>query len=311
MVETEGVYCMTYMVEVRFAPANELILSLYTFLCKANHKRIDLGPEWIKETTQKLDKSFVAELKQNEHWEDWGLLQLLVWQSPYSENVEEFLTWFIGLPIGEVYERLAMYINTFPQDMSGLKNQMCETLKKWYDQYFKHLDADLIAALRSEAEKGDILQKKMDPVEFVEYVTNGMYFEPTEGLQKIILVPQFHSQPINLVHSYQGVTICHYSIHSFPTVKEDDPPQTIFRSIRCLSDKTRLRILRFLASGPKSYTEILRHIGMAKSTVYEHLLLLRSSGLIRAHVVGSTTQSYSIRLEAIDQLNKELHRYLQ
>jgi hypothetical protein len=55
---------------------------------------------------------------------------------------------------------------------------------------------------------------------------------------------------------------------------------------RALGDGTRLRILRRLAGGTATVGRISEELGLAKSTVHEHLLSLRTAGLVRLPASG-------------------------
>jgi len=79
-----------------------------------------------------------------------------------------------------------------------------------------------------------------------------------------------------------------------------------------LSDESRLRILRFLASGSRDFTEIVRFSGLAKSTVHHHLVILRAAGLVRVLVrhSGDSAETYELRPYAIDTLGEQLRAFL-
>ncbi|WP_153944935.1 ArsR/SmtB family transcription factor, partial [Acinetobacter baumannii] len=72
-------------------------------------------------------------------------------------------------------------------------------------------------------------------------------------------------------------------------------PRSLLRLARCLADESRLRILRFLTDGPRSFTEIVSHMGLAKSTVSYHMIMLRGAGLVRAYAEGECVQEYTLR----------------
>ncbi len=69
------------------------------------------------------------------------------------------------------------------------------------------------------------------------------------------------------------------------------------RVLRALSDPTRRDILRALVSGPKPCNSF--EVSVAKSTLSQHLKLLRESGLTHTEVEGRTRYS-SLRFEDIE-----------
>ncbi|MED4911471.1 ArsR family transcriptional regulator [Brevibacillus centrosporus] len=302
---------MTYSVEVSFAPANELITSFYTFLCTKAHKRLELGPNWVKNTTEQLSERFVAELKELEYWSDWGQLQLLVWQCPKKETTTQFLLWLESLSVGELFERLSPWISTFPEDLGVVRDRVSYFLSEWDQQYFQSVSSMIVDPLITDANEKLQWKAARGPVELIELATNGLYFEPVDQAHRVLLIPQYHSQPVTLLHCYRGIAVCQYSSDHLPVIEDNLPSPSLYRLTRSLADKTRLQILHYLKSGPKSYMEIVNHMQMAKSTIYEHTLNLRSAGLIRGHVLGSSVVSYSLREEALDWMNDQLKAYLK
>ncbi|MNP40074.1 Bacterial regulatory protein, arsR family [compost metagenome] len=63
-----------------------------------------------------------------------------------------------------------------------------------------------------------------------------------------------------------------------------------------------------------TFTEIVREIGLSKSTIHYHLIALRAAGLVIVHYYSKSTESknieYSLRLEALKDLPLQIGRYL-
>ena len=55
---------------------------------------------------------------------------------------------------------------------------------------------------------------------------------------------------------------------------------------RALGDPSRVAILRHLLLGEHKVVELTAHLGLAQSTVSQHLAWLRDSGLVRSRSVG-------------------------
>ncbi|MFE0555527.1 hypothetical protein ACFW1P_06285 [Paenibacillus sp. NPDC058910] len=90
-------------------------------------------------------------------------------------------------------------------------------------------------------------------------------------------------QPGNIFYSYGSLTLCHYASRIEPYAEADDEPSLhLYRLLRSLSEKSRLRILHFL----------------------------RSAGLLNVHVVGETVSTYSLRVERVQQIEQGLFDYL-
>jgi DNA-binding transcriptional ArsR family regulator len=85
---------------------------------------------------------------------------------------------------------------------------------------------------------------------------------------------------------------------------------TLRRLTHALSDESRLRMLRFLANGPATMTEVARFAGLSQPTVHHHLVQLRAAGLVRIHFTLSSPTRYSLRPHALDVLAQQLGAYL-
>ena len=93
---------------------------------------------------------------------------------------------------------------------------------------------------------------------------------------------------------------------------ELDPadPEVVARFFHGLADPTRVQILQFLLSGPKTAGEIVRHIGRHQASVSSHLTCLRFCGFVEARREGR-----NVRYELIDFRVRRLleigERYLE
>ena len=75
---------------------------------------------------------------------------------------------------------------------------------------------------------------------------------------------------------------------------------TVASLLDVLGDATRLAILRHLHGGEHRVVELTEHLGLAQSTVSQHLAILRSAGLISSHSHGRANVSRIENPEAIE-----------
>lgn len=78
---------------------------------------------------------------------------------------------------------------------------------------------------------------------------------------------------------------------------------TVASLLDVLGDATRLAILRHLHGGEHRVVELTEHLGLAQSTVSQHLAILRAAGLISTHTHGRASVS---ALEHPDELTAVL-----
>ena len=65
--------------------------------------------------------------------------------------------------------------------------------------------------------------------------------------------------------------------------------------LRALADPTRLAILAHLEGGEHTVTQLREHLGLAQSTVSQHLGVLRDAGLVATHSHGRTSVNHLAR----------------
>lgn len=86
--------------------------------------------------------------------------------------------------------------------------------------------------------------------------------------------------------------------------------ETLARFFHGLSDPTRVRILRFLLSGPKPTGEIVRHLGRHQPSVSSHLTCLRFCGFVEARREGRYVL-YEIIDPDVRRIMEKGERYLE
>lgn len=83
-------------------------------------------------------------------------------------------------------------------------------------------------------------------------------------------------------------------------------PADLLDAAACLfhgfSDPTRLAILRHLALGEHRVTDLVAHVGLAQSTVSQHLACLRDCGLVVSRPVGRASLWSLAHPEALEAL---------
>ncbi|MGG1312294.1 MULTISPECIES: ArsR/SmtB family transcription factor [Cohnella] len=295
--------------DVQFKPLYEAINSLHTYICRKSHKKIDIGASWAHEVRRRLTPEFASLLDQSEIDFAWKLTYLLVHLCP-SEDVDGFLAWLEGMSAGDLYELISPYSQQFPERMGEFRARTLTVFAEWNKQYFKETDPAIVESLRNEERDRKRALTRMPPEEFVDQTTNGLIFKSTPGLEQLVLIPQYHFQPMNVIYCFGGMTVCHYAARIY--FNETDFLSTHeYRMIRCLGERSRLKILRYLHNGPRTFIEIVRHLQLSKGITHDHLSKLRMAGLIYAHFEGESLTEYSLRPKALEQMQSKLMAYIR
>ncbi|MGN7456518.1 ArsR/SmtB family transcription factor [Paenibacillus pasadenensis] len=301
---------MTYDITITFKPLHEAMSSLHAYICRQSHKKLDLPAAWAAEVKARLEPQFAELLDELAINADWKLTFLLVHLSP-AEDASGFAAWLRGQGAGELYERLAPYCSQFPKDMAAFRDLTASVFERWEEQYFRSVDREAIVRLGAVCrERRTALADADDLDKYVDETTNGLRFEPIDGLRELVLIPQMHFQPINVIFHFRRMTICYYAARI--DLREDEFLSAHdFRIIRSLGERSRLKILRFLHGGPRSFIEIVRHLQLSKGITHDHIGKLRSAGLIHAHFEGETLTVYSLRKGALERMQAALKAYIE
>ncbi|KEO84711.1 ArsR/SmtB family transcription factor [Tumebacillus flagellatus] len=303
----------TPTLQIDHSPAYELLVSFFAYTRKTHHKSMDAGTPWIRETRKTLPPAFAARL------DDLGSsistlfhgFDFLIHQCPpeHRTTAAAFLTWAASLPVGDLFQLLAPYVDV-PADIVSLRDQCVDLLHHWNAEYFQTLDPSILQALAADAEQKNTLLGTLPDMDVIELATNGVRYEVTPELRTILLVPQYHLRPISTMTKYNTSMSIYYSI-DLPAPADGGPAPALLRLTKSLGEESRLRLLRFIGSGPdstRSFTEVVQSAGLSMSTVHHHLMALRGAGLITAHGEGNVTY-YTLRRDTVSRLSHDLLSY--
>lgn len=120
----------------------------------------------------------------------------------------------------ELKQQASAYGIPLPDDMEKLRKLALQLLSGWDEEYFRHVDISILSGLEQEAERRNKEKGVYSSMEWVDRTTNGFRFEPSEGLTRVLLVPQYHFQPINIIYRFGSLLLCHYSAGIY--VQEED-----------------------------------------------------------------------------------------
>ncbi|WP_309121997.1 winged helix-turn-helix domain-containing protein [Paenibacillus sp.] len=302
---------MTYRVQFDYSPVYELLLSFMIYSRRKWTRNLDIGNAWLKETDDLFGpKRKAASGACSE--DTFDRLFLLAYVCPNKEDVHSFLDWLSDQSPGQLYELLSpQALGSLPSDLGEDIERAVTLLRAWNELYF---DDFLVQTGWDGLARASLAEKEAavapDAVSQVELTTGGLVLEPNDRIRTIVLIPGQHFRPLNLTATYRSLVIILYPVD--PPAAPDAPPTMVLRATRAMSDDSRLRILRFLAPSPRSFTEVVAYTGLSKGTVHHHMMALRAAGLIRTHFVGEqySQERFSIRLDGVEECTNALRAYM-
>jgi len=157
-----------------------------------------------------------------------------------------------------------------------------------------------------------LLSGSLDPVDLIDRVTNGISYAVPLGTTRLVLIPSVTIRPWTVVSRLGGtLLVCYPVADEHLEADPDAPPAWLVRIHKALGDERRLRMLRRLGEGEATLRELTNLVGLAKSTVFHHLGVLRGAGLVRVRVSKEAEGSvYSLREEALAEAPRVLVEYL-
>jgi DNA-binding transcriptional ArsR family regulator len=213
------------------------------------------------------------------------------WHKEYCESLETFLE----LP---AEESLPLIV---------------EVIRRARDEAFSEIEEEWEAALQRDAASREPLIASADsPKELIETVTNGISYELPAGIRRLVLIPSVSLRPWTLITDRDDTLIVCYPVADEHITNDPDaPPAWLLAVYRALGDEKRLRLLRRLSESPATLAELTEHLGLAKSTVFHHIGVLRGAGLVRVLFdQGSHVSTYGLRLDAVPDRAALLNVYL-
>lgn len=139
-----------------------------------------------------------------------------------------------------------------------------------------HVEPEVLAELERDAAAKRALA--VSPEELIDIACGGYRYEPEPELDRVVLVPHAAARPWLLLCQHERTRIICYPLPSAEVLAD--------RALalgRALADESRVRMVRRLAAGDASLTELAEEAGVARSTAHHHLAQLRAAGLVTMH----------------------------
>lgn len=300
---------MNWRLDIAYSPVYELLASLHAYISRNSYKKLDLTPAWAEEVRGRLEPSLEELLQSMKTDDEWKSTYLLAMLCPAKDSADGFLDWAGRLNGTSLRELFAEYSHPFPDNLDEYLDRTLAVLQDWNDQYFRHIDPAVHEALAREAAGRNAAMESVSIEETIDETTNGLSFRPIPGVNELLLIPQYHFQPINIIYHFDNRILCNYNARLY-FGDEDLIPTPDLRLLRSLGEKNRLKILRYLQGGPRTFIEIVRHLKLSKGITHDHLNKLRSAGLLYAHLEGENLVEYSIRTKRLYDVQDKLIRYI-
>jgi len=192
-------------------------------------------------------------------------------------------------------------IEADPRDVA---KEVAALVELWDRDIFAELAPGLEPGLKESWRTISRLKGSLPTERLMIRATRGVEYRVEAWIHTVVLVPTQLNRPWVTLAEHRGTKIIFY-----PAVAAGEGADAQLADVyKALGDETRLRILRLLASGVTSLTDIAERLGLAKSTVHGHMVILRAAGITRS-VVGEGGKGYV--LNERPDLNSLLDSFLK
>ena len=172
-------------------------------------------------------------------------------------------------------------------DSHEVATATADLLELWDREIFAEMGPPLEGDLEASWHAATRLSRQLPVDRLIVKVTRGVEYRREPWVHTIVLLPSVLNRPWVDIRELDGTTYIIY-----PASPNASTPDTeLVEVYKALGDETRLRILRLLSSGVTSLSDLAEKLGLAKSTVHGHMVILRTAGLTRS-VVGGDGKGY-------------------
>ncbi len=197
-------------------------------------------------------------------------------------------------------------------DLRGYGLRYLEALQEYYLVYFGDEETRIAPAIEHALESARVLADRLSLVELVERLSHGVRFQNLDKVTSVSLLPSWWVAPLLFLDRTE--TEIFIAFGARPQVQGgadgSEAPDELVQTLKALGDPTRLRILRYLSSGPLSPSELARRLRLRPPTIIHHLHALRLAGLVQITVGAGFEKRYEARPEALQTIYKSLQDYL-
>ncbi len=192
--------------------------------------------------------------------------------------------------------------------------QYLEALRSYQEVFFAEEERRIRPALQAALERAQDLAERLSLLDLLEELTQGVRLDaPPEG-DTLMLVPSYWSTPLvlmGMVSAERPVWLFGARPSDASLVPGEVVPEALLRTLKALSDPTRLRILRDLSQESLTPARIARRLRLRAPTVTHHLKILRLAGLIQLRLgEKELPRCYAARQEAVSAACDSLKSFL-
>lgn len=187
-------------------------------------------------------------------------------------------------------------------------------LQVYKEVFFEEEEHRILPALNSGLSSAQGKAHKLDLYDLLFDLSQGVSFagKKLQDVEELVLAPSYWVSPF-VLYNLKKVTVLLFGARP-PTdslVPGELVPETLLIALAALSDPTRLRILRYLASESLTPTQLATRLRLRTPTVVHHLRSLRAAGLVSLLPGPKVKETlYQARLDGLETVYELLKDFV-
>lgn len=199
-------------------------------------------------------------------------------------------------------------------DREAFGIKLINALEAYIDNFFAEEELRILPVLKKGLSHAQMRAGSLALPALLEELSSGVRIEKIDSYSKIAMAPSFWGSPYVFLEKLNPDTLLVVfgaRPDSMAIIPGDIVPDALIRSLKALSDSTRLRILRYLAQSPRTATDLSRALRLRPPTVLHHLNQLRMAGMVQILFSEEGERQFSPRYDGFENTIDLLKQFVQ
>lgn len=198
-------------------------------------------------------------------------------------------------------------------DLSASGEKYLQALTTYYHVFFQEEETRIRPSLTAAQAEAQDMAHELPVQQLLETLSNGVHFDVASSVTQIVLVASYWASPLVFYkHLPPETLLVVYSRRGAAQslVPGDSTPPGLVAALKAMADPTRLRILRYLAEGPLTPSQLARRLRLRPPTVTHHLNTLRLAGLVEIIIHTEGERGYALHREGVQRAMNHFHEFI-
>ena len=196
-------------------------------------------------------------------------------------------------------------------DPEHLRGELLHVLRLWHEKAFAPDQERLLRMLEREAVAVRRQAVRMDGFGILDRVTDGLRWAIDASLTDVLMAPSYAARPIVFYVEHRNTTLVLFPVSEESVLGDEfGPPGRLVKLVKALADEGRLKVLYALRDQELTGAEIAQQLGVPRTSLWHHILILRSAGLVRATKGTGNQSTYALQDEVLPQVSELLEQFL-